>query len=113
MRTARLRAAAVVAAVGAAVVIAAPASGAGGAKVSITGDTLSSYAFAPGKVKIKHGKRVRWNWDSNAPHNVTFAKLGEHSPTGASESYSLRFKEAGTYKYTCAIHGFRGRVVVK
>jgi plastocyanin len=96
-------------------VIALPAAGGAAgktAKVTITGDTLASYAFDPAKVKVKKGDRVRWTWDSNAPHNVSVKKLDEASGTDASGSFKLKFSEPGTYRYTCTIHGFKGKVVV-
>jgi plastocyanin len=81
-------------------------------KVTITGDDLSNYAFSPGTVHVKKGGKVKWNWSSNAPHNVTFKKLGQASDDATSGSYSLKFKQAGTFKYVCTIHGFKGKVVV-
>ena len=100
----------------AAVAIAAPAAGVGAqgktAKVSIVGETISSYAFDPAKVEVKKGDRVRWSWDSNAPHNVSVKRLDETSQTGNSGSFKLKFKEPGTYKYSCTIHGFKGKVAV-
>ena len=92
--------------------LAVPAVADAKANVTITGDTISNYAFSPKKVSIGKGAKVHWSWDSNAPHNVTFSKLGEHSATGASGSYKLKFKEAGTFKYHCTIHGISGKVVV-
>ena len=73
--------------------LALPATAAAKPKVTITGDSINNYAFSPSKVKVSKGAKVRWSWDSNAPHNVTFAKLGEHSPTSASGSYSLNARD--------------------
>jgi plastocyanin len=84
----------------------------GGPKVSITGSSDSSYAFSPATVTVGEGGKVHWTWSSNAPHNVTFKKLGEASADGKSGSFKLKFNEAGTYKYVCTIHGFKGKVVV-
>jgi plastocyanin len=83
-----------------------------GTKVAITGDSISDYAFSPSKVTVGEGEKVTWKWSSNAPHNVTFKKLGEASDDGASGTYKLKFADAGTYKYVCTIHGFKGKVVV-
>ena len=94
-----------------AAVVAAPASASDVAKtpkVTITGTADADYAFAPNKVHVKKGGKVKWNWSSNAPHNVTFSKLGQASDTSSSGSYSLKFKKAGTYKYECTIHDFKG-----
>ncbi|MFI5121262.1 MAG: plastocyanin/azurin family copper-binding protein [Vicinamibacteria bacterium] len=80
--------------------------------VDITGDSASTYAFSPTKVEVGKGAKVHWSWDSNAPHNVTFKKLGEASATADRGSYKLKFRQAGTYKYLCTVHGFKGKVVV-
>jgi plastocyanin len=87
-------------------------SAAANPSVGITGDSSSTYAFAPKTVEVGKGAKVHWSWDSNAPHNVTFKKLGEASSTTASGSFKLKFKQAGTYKYECTIHDFKGKVVV-
>jgi plastocyanin len=84
----------------------------GGKTVAITGTSPSDYGFQPRKLKVKAGSRVTWSWQSNAPHNVTFKKTGKASQTGSSETYSLRFKHAGTFPYFCSIHGFTGKIVV-
>ena len=97
----------------ASIAIPAAASDSKGPKVAITGDSVSDYAFSPAKVTVEEGAKVTWKWQSNAPHNVTFKKLGEASADGASGTYKLTFADSGTYKYVCTIHGFRGKVVVK
>jgi plastocyanin len=81
--------------------------------VTITGTTTSDYAFMPRTTRIKKGKKVKWAWSSNAPHNVTFRTLNKHSQTGDTGSFSARFKRAGTYRYFCSVHGFTGKVVVR
>jgi plastocyanin len=83
-----------------------------GSKVTIAGSSDSTYAFSPSTVTIAAGGKVHWKWSSNAPHNVTFKKLGEHSSDGKSGNYKLKFNKAGTYKYECTIHDFKGTVVV-
>ena len=81
--------------------------------VFINGDSIGNYKFTPRTSEIARRQTVHWQWDSNAPHNVTFSKLGKSSVTGASETYKLKFKQRGTFKYSCTVHGFRGKVVVK
>ena len=81
--------------------------------VAIVGHSPSTYAFSPQVLTIDQGTKVRWSWDSNAPHNVTFRKLGEHSKTKAKGSYSLTFAKQGTFHFHCTIHDFKGKVIVK
>lgn len=93
--------------------LAATSTARGSHNVMIAGSSIASYHFAPDKLTIQKGQKVHWSWSSNAPHNVTFTKLGKHSKTGASETYSLKFNKAGTYRYLCTIHDFKGKIVVK
>jgi Plastocyanin len=80
--------------------------------VGITGSSIANYKFQPKTLSVSKGTTVHWNWSSNAPHNVTFPKLGKHSATRANGSYKLKFKHTGTFKYHCTIHGFKGKIVV-
>ena len=63
---------------------------------------------------------VTWTWGSGAgSHSVQ--STGSPSfvsslvKTGAGQSYSLAFTQAGTYTYDCSIHGtaMTGRIVVR
>jgi plastocyanin len=93
----------------------APAATTSASKRSVTiAGSGGSYAFSPKKLTIKHGKKVTWSWTSDAEHNVTFSKLGgKHSKTASSVSgFSVKFKNKGTYKYMCTVHGFTGKIVV-
>lgn len=80
--------------------------------VSISGTAPSNYSFAPATLNVSAGTKVKWNWSSNAPHNVAFKKLDEKSATSRNGSFHLKFKKPGTYKYLCTVHGFRGKVIV-
>jgi plastocyanin len=101
----------VVIAVFAGTLLAAP-SLAAGPVVHIHGTTFATYHFAPRRVTVTAPATVRWRWQSNAAHNVTFAKLGEASATGLSGTYKLRFETPGKFHYVCTVHGFRGAVIV-
>jgi plastocyanin len=81
--------------------------------VHIKGTSSGGFRFSPRKLTIKRRHTVRWSWQSDAPHNVTFRALGKHSKTRTSGSYKLKFSKAGTYRYLCTIHGFTGKVIVK
>lgn len=69
--------------------------------------------FNPSTVDIPAGGSVTWTFE--ATHNVTFTpgpgappNIGD-TPTG---SVSRTFATAGTFTYTCTIHGMVGTVVV-
>ena len=106
----RVSALAVVIGIFLATLFAAP-SMAQGPTVDIRGTTFSTYHFHPRKVEVVPGTVVHWSWHSNAPHNVTFTKLGKQSETGTDVTYRLRFNNPGTYRYLCTVHGFTGVVV--
>ncbi len=108
----RICAVAIVVGVAAGAVFAAPST-ARAPSVGIKGSSLGTYAFKPKKLTVNKGATVNWSWKSNAPHNVTFRKLGKHSKTGAKGSYRLKFKHRGTFRYVCTVHGFTGKIVVK
>ena len=74
--------------------------------------TIRDNLFSPKSVSVSKGTTVKWVWRGNAPHNVTFKKLGEASDTTESGTFKLRFKQAGTYKYMCTVHGFKGKITV-
>ena len=90
-----------------------PAAEAAPTAVFINGDSLDNYKFTPPTAEIRRRQTVRWQWDSNAAHNVTFRKPRKQSKTGASEHFRLTFKKRGTFRYRCTIHDFHGKVVVK
>jgi plastocyanin len=80
--------------------------------VTING-SMGSYNFAPMKVKIKKGDSVKWSWNSDQAHNVTFSNK-KHSKTKMKlKKYKLTFHKKGTFSYMCTVHFFTGSVVVK
>jgi len=82
--------------------------------VTIKGDYISGYKFKPGTITIKKGQTVHWSWNSDADHNVTFTTPDKHSKTATKVTdFHIKFKHAGTFEYSCTVHGFTGKVVVK
>jgi len=64
-------------------------------------------------VRVAKNGLVVWRWTrTTKEHNVTFSRLGENSEDQEAGRYRLGFKNAGTFRYVCTIHGFRGSVVV-
>jgi plastocyanin len=75
---------------------------------------LHEFRFHPAKLSIHRGDKVKWVWQDQVEHNVTFH--GFHSRTQVKGSYTVRFTKAGTYSYRCTIHaeeGMRGKIVVR
>jgi plastocyanin len=82
-------------------------------KVTIKGDYISGYRFAPKKITIKKGQSVTWSWSSDDHHNVTFKTPNKHSMTKQTMSaFKIKFNNTGTFKYMCTVHLFHGKVVV-
>ena len=60
--------------------------------------------FAAAAVRLATGGTVRWTWQGDNPHNVTFTG-GPASATQSSGTFERKFDTAGTFRYTCTIHG--------
>jgi plastocyanin len=74
---------------------------------------LHEFRFHPGTLSIRRGDSVKWVWQDEVEHNVTFH--GFHSRTQVHGSYTVRFTHAGTFNYRCTIHaaeGMRGKIIV-
>ena len=68
---------------------------------------LSGFAFSPASLTVAAGTTVTWTNKDSVTHTVT-------SDSGAFDSgnlapggmFSFTFKQAGAYKYHCAIHTY-------
>jgi plastocyanin len=93
---------AAVAAAGAAFLIAGPAE-AGNIKTV----TVGSNFYAPAKLTVKAGDKVRFGWEGGlVPHDVN-VKQGPakfHSPIQAAGTYTRKLKKPGTYSLQCSVH---------
>ncbi|MEX1187383.1 MAG: plastocyanin/azurin family copper-binding protein [Gemmatimonadaceae bacterium] len=78
---------------------------------------MGAASFAPASVTIAVNGTVTWNNTSGITHNVTFAattgapaNIGDHS----SGSNQRTFGTAGTFNFSCTLHGgMNGSVVVQ
>jgi len=71
--------------------------------------------YSPTCTTVPVGTTVDWTWGNVVnPHTVTFSAT-ETSPSQTSGTYSRLFGAAGTFNYTCTVHGaaMSGRVVVQ
>jgi plastocyanin len=80
--------------------------------------------FDPSATTVNVGTTVTWTWDACdddgyggqtcVNHSVTFAG-GSGSPTQSTGTYSRPFNTAGTFNYTCIVHGsaMAGQVVAR
>ena len=61
--------------------------------------------FNPTARTVSVGTMVTWRWNAGAvTHNVTFAD-GPASTNKSSGTFQRTFAAAGTFAYTCTIHG--------
>jgi plastocyanin len=77
---------------------------------------VNSDNFSPAAIIVSPGTQVTWTWVSQGlEHNVTFTSaLIADSPTQQSGVYQTAMPQAaGTYAYSCTIHGFQGTVQVQ
>ena len=83
-----------------------------GHSASIVDVSPYTYAFSPASITIHVGDRITWTNMSVAPHNVTFASFGSPYSMDTGATYTHSFGSAGTFRYTCTIHGFSAKVIV-
>jgi len=86
---------------------------------SVSDNTISiqKMAYNPSSMTVKKGATVRWVNNDAVTHTVTFTKASGINPSGplsASQSFSVKFDQIGTYPYSCAIHpSMQGTVIVE
>ena len=74
---------------------------------------IKNLAFDPADITVKAGSTVRWVNQDSVPHRVVFVDGADSTVLAATQSWSRKFDEAGTYDYTCTIHpAMRGTVIV-
>ena len=67
--------------------------------------TVNDNYYDPATRTVSVGATVTWQWTGGySTHSVTFGD-GVASPTQSSGTFSRTFTIAGTYRYTCAVHG--------
>ncbi|MFA6363842.1 plastocyanin/azurin family copper-binding protein [Methanoregula sp.] len=86
------------------------------ASVSDNTVLIQNMAYNPAQITVKAGEIVRWVNRDKVVHSVVFSTDSKINPSGAlsaSQSFSVKFDEAGVYKYSCGIHPqMQGSVVV-
>lgn len=75
--------------------------------IATTSVTMQNFAFSPAAIVVSPGATVTWTNNDNTNHNVTFSSTSIASTTEfASGSKSVVMPTAaGTYAYTCTLHG--------
>jgi plastocyanin len=75
---------------------------------------IVDFAFKPKTVRIEVGERVKWTNTGDRTHTSTSnTDVWDSKNLGSGESFTRKFKKAGTFKYHCEIHeDMKGKVVV-
>jgi plastocyanin len=74
---------------------------------------ILDFRFKPGTKTITAGQYIKWINRGAAVHNVTSDDgRFESGNLSTGQKYKFQFLTAGTYGYTCTIHGFAGTIVV-
>jgi plastocyanin len=74
---------------------------------------ILDFRFKPGTKTITAGQYVVWINKGLAIHNATSDDgRFESGNLSTGQRYKFKFTTAGTYGYTCTIHGFAGTIVV-
>lgn len=70
--------------------------------------------FTPVQVTIAVGGRVNWSNSDSVGHTTTSDNNLWNANLGPGGSFSRTFDTAGTYSYSCSVHGgMNGRVIVQ
>jgi amicyanin len=75
---------------------------------------IKNFAFDPTSITVKVGSTVRWVNQDSVPHRILFADMTDSTVLAATQSYSRKFDQSGTYDYACTIHPtMQGTVIVE
>lgn len=83
------------------------APGLGRAEETVVAVAIEEFAFTPAEITIARGTKVMWTNKDDEPHTVADAsprKAFKSMALDKNETFSLVFKEAGTFPYFCSLH---------
>jgi plastocyanin len=96
-----------------ALAVAGVVAAAGGAKAATITVNINRSSFSPSTITINVGDTVTWKNTDTVVHTATSSTaLWDSGFLAAGATFSHTFTEAGTFNYTCTIHGFSGKVIV-
>ncbi len=89
-------------------------TGAVSAKTGSNEVNINGFTFGPGTLSVKKGQSINWTNGDDSPHQVSVAS--KSLKTGMllkGQSGQLKFDEAGSYEYACALHpAMKGKIEV-
>ena len=83
-------------------------------KSGATSVGIQGFSFGPTPIKVTPGQEITWTNADDSPHQITVKdKSLKTAVLLKGDSGSLKFEEAGTYEYGCALHpAMKGSVEV-
>jgi plastocyanin len=80
----------------------------------LTNVDILDNAFSPMDVTIKVNDQVMWTWTGSLQHSTTAdSLLWDSGVNTAPFVFTNTFSTAGTYSYSCVVHGFTGSITVQ
>ncbi|EEF56975.1 PQQ-dependent sugar dehydrogenase [Pedosphaera parvula] len=80
---------------------------------AISNVDIESGAFNPANVTINVNDKVIWTWVSNFHSSTSDSGLWDSGIFNTGHVYTNTFTSAGSFPYTCIVHGFGGTVNVQ
>jgi len=81
-------------------------SGTAGAESSAPAVVIAkNFMFSPVNLTVKAGTTVTWSNEDDEPHTIVSGTgLFRSAALDTHDSFSYRFRQAGTYRFICSIH---------
>ena len=74
---------------------------------------ISGFAFKPGNLTVAKGAKVTFVNDDAVAHTATDKGVFDSGRIKAGRSFTVRFRQKGTFAYHCKLHPYmRGKVNV-
>jgi plastocyanin len=77
---------------------------------------IENMQYNPATLTVTAGSIVRWRNKDDVVHTVSFPKeykIDASGPLSPGQSFSVKFNNAGTFSYYCAIHpSMQGTIIV-
>jgi plastocyanin len=84
------------------------------AKTGSNDVNINGFTFGPGTLSVKKGQNINWTNGDDSPHQISVAsKSVKTAVLLKGQSGQLKFDEAGSYDYACALHpAMKGKIEV-
>jgi len=80
-------------------------TGGGGTGTVPAAVNVHDNVFVPPAVTITRSRQIRWTWQGNLDHSVTFDDGTQSQSPKRSGTFTRRFTDEGVFTYYCSVHG--------